>query len=106
MFYQYIHKCFIIVFTNTNNTFQGVLDDGNMIAVKIFHDTSLECANKCYSLYVLASKLQHENIAKVLGYTKGRVGQNSEQKYILIEEYIPKGTLRKFIYEQGMLSMK
>ncbi|OQU83966.1 putative receptor-like protein kinase At4g00960 isoform X2 [Sorghum bicolor] len=81
--------------------YKGVLDDGNMIAVKIFHDTSLECANKCYSLYVLASKLQHENIAKVLGYTKGRVGQNSEQKYILIEEYIPKGTLRKFIYEQG-----
>jgi hypothetical protein len=62
-----------------NTTFQGVLGDENMIVVKIFHGTSLECAYKCCSLYVLASKLQHKNIAKVLGYTKGRIGQNSEQ---------------------------
>lgn len=57
------------------------------------------------SMY-LASRLQHKNIAKILGYAEGRIGQNSEQEYIWVEEYMPKGTLRNFVYEKGMLPPK
>jgi hypothetical protein len=41
-----------------------------------------------------------------LGYAEGRIGEDSKQQYIWIEECMPKGTLRNFVYGQGMLPLK
>jgi hypothetical protein len=76
-----------------------------VVAVKIFHNSSLGWAHN-YNVFVLSSKLQHKNIANFLGYAEGRIGEDSEQQYIWIEEYMPKGTLRNFVYGQGMLPLK
>ncbi|CAL4986146.1 unnamed protein product [Urochloa decumbens] len=76
--------------------YKGVLENGNTVAIKIFREPYLGWTHT-YDRLVLASKLQHKNVAKVLGYADGRIGIK-EQEYIWVEEYMPKGTLRNFIY--------
>jgi hypothetical protein len=76
-----------------------------VVAIKIFHNSSLGWAHND-NAFVLASKLQHKKIVNFLGYAEGRIGEDSKQQYIWIEEYMPKGTLRNFVYGQGMLPLK
>ncbi|CAN6363631.1 unnamed protein product [Urochloa humidicola] len=80
--------------------YKGVLENGYMVAIKTFREPYLGWTHT-YDRLVLASKLQHKNVAKVLGYADGRIGIK-EQEYIWVEEYMPKGTLRNFIYGQDL----
>ncbi|CAL4982844.1 unnamed protein product [Urochloa decumbens] len=80
--------------------YKGVLENGNTVAIKIFREPYLGWTHT-YDRLVLASKLQHKNVAKVLGYADGRIGIK-EQEYIWVEEYMPKGTLRNFIYGKDL----
>ncbi|KAJ1256630.1 hypothetical protein BS78_K343300 [Paspalum vaginatum] len=100
-----------------------VLNDGNVVAVKVFKGQRQVRWQHCHGQLLLASKLQHRNIVKVLGYVHEvgsghEVGhfsmtmrlfkrKNNEPKndqaqdweYFWVEEYVPNGTLDMTIHE-------
>jgi len=72
---------------------------------------------RTYDQLLLASKLQHKNIVKVLGYghevgsssmitrlLKYKKGQAREREYFWVEEYMPNGSLAKITH--GKFSLK
>ncbi|OEL22675.1 Cysteine-rich receptor-like protein kinase 26, partial [Dichanthelium oligosanthes] len=94
-------------------SFQGVLNDQNVVAIKKLRSEPRLGWAHTYNQLLIASKLQHRNIVKVLGYAledddrsfmawlKGRNNsQNRERKYIWVEEYMPMGNLHEIIYNQ------
>ena len=95
-------------------SFQGVLNDQNVVAIKKLRSEPRLGWAHTYNQLLLASKLQHRNIVKVLGYThededtsflawlRGRKSRNRETRYIWVEEYMPMGNLHDIIYNQGM----
>lgn len=95
---------------------QGVLDDQSVIAIKKFRWAPGLGWAHTYEQLLLASKLRHKNIVRVLGYAtengpvmewlRGRNGQNKDRTYIWVEEYVPKGTLHDIIHCQGMFPLK
>ncbi|CAD6252785.1 unnamed protein product [Miscanthus lutarioriparius] len=90
--------------------YKGVLNDGSVIAIKKFRWAPRLGWAYTYEQLLLASKLQHKNIIKVLGYAhevgpvvkwmKGRKGPKRETEYIWVEEYAQKGTLHDIIHSQ------
>jgi len=82
--------------------------DGNVVAIKIFkrpHKLSGWWCTYDQKL-LLASKLQHQNIVKVLGYghelgsssvimrlLKHKIHPAKERVFFWVEEYVPNGTL-------------
>ncbi|CAL5051376.1 unnamed protein product [Urochloa decumbens] len=92
--------------------YKGVLNDQNVVAIKKLRSEPRLGWAHTYSQLLLASKLQHRNIVKVLGYAhededmsfmawlKGRNSQNRERRYIWVEEYMPMGNLHQIIYNQ------
>jgi len=88
--------------------YKGVLMDGNVVAIKIFkrpHKLSGWWCTYDQKL-LLASKLQHQNIVKVLGYghelgsssvimrlLKHKIHPAKERVFFWVEEYVPNGTL-------------
>ncbi|KAG2604541.1 hypothetical protein PVAP13_4NG070798 [Panicum virgatum] len=93
--------------------YKGVLNDQNVVAIKKLRSEPRLGWAHTYNQLLLASKLQHRNIVKVLGYAhededtssflawlKGRKSRNRETRYIWVEEYMPKGNLHDIIYNQ------
>ncbi|KAG2559194.1 hypothetical protein PVAP13_8NG293500 [Panicum virgatum] len=94
--------------------YKGVLIDGNVVAIKIFkrpHKLSGWCCTYDQKL-LLASKLQHQNIVKVVGYghelgsssvimrlLKHKIRPAKERVLFWVEEYVPNGTLYTKIHE-------
>lgn len=84
--------------------------DGKVVAIKTFKRShELLRWERIYDQLLLASKLQHQNIVKVLGYGHDEVETQKtsvimrllkhknrpakERDYFWVEEYVPNGTL-------------
>ena len=82
--------------------------DGEVVAIKAFRRPHIVGWERTYDQLLLASKLQHQNIVKVLGYGhEAETQKNSvimrllklknrpakEGDYFWVEEYAPNGTL-------------
>jgi len=89
--------------------------DGNVVAIKTFKEPHPLGWEQAHDQLLLASKLQHQNIVKVLGYGhkevetqksssvimrllkhKNRSAKQSD--YFWVEEYVPNGTLHTKIH--------
>ncbi|CAL4994136.1 unnamed protein product [Urochloa decumbens] len=90
-------------------TYKGTFPEGSMIAVKRLHENSSVVQGKTFDTEVAnLMALQHENIVKLVGFChevqKELVEHNG--KYIIVDimesylcyEYVPKGTLDKYVY--------
>ncbi|KAJ1276894.1 hypothetical protein BS78_05G251600 [Paspalum vaginatum] len=94
--------------------YKCVLNDGNVVAVKVQQQRRLPWQH-CHDQLLLASKLQHRNIVKVLGYghevghssmimrlLKRKNDQAQDREYIWVEEYVPNGSLDRIIHESRL----
>ncbi|CAD6252783.1 unnamed protein product [Miscanthus lutarioriparius] len=92
--------------------YKGILNDGNVAAIKMFKRSHKLGWVRTYDQLLLASKFQHKNIVKVLGYghevgsssmitrlLKYKNGQAREREYFWVEEYMPNGSLAKITHE-------
>ncbi|KAL6994504.1 non-specific serine,threonine protein kinase [Sarracenia purpurea var. burkii] len=74
--------------------YKGKLHDGRMVAVKVLNESKgdgEELANEVSSI----SKTSHVNIVKLVGFCFGR------SKRALIYEFMPNGSLEKYIFEKN-----
>ena len=80
--------------------------DGEVVAIKAFRRPHIVGWERTYDQLLLASKLQHQNIVKVLGYghelgsssvimrlLKHKIHPAKERVFFWVEEYVPNGTL-------------
>ena len=82
--------------------------DGNVVAIKTFKEPHPLGWEQAHDQLLLASKLQHKNIVKVLGYghevetqkssvimrlLKHKIHPAKERVFFWVEEYVPNGTL-------------
>ncbi|KAJ1276907.1 hypothetical protein BS78_05G252500 [Paspalum vaginatum] len=97
--------------------YKGVLNDENVVAIKIFK-TSHKLGWACtYDQLLLASKLQHKNIVKVLGYghesgesssmirrlLRHKIDRAKErEEYFWVEEYITNRSLDMFTRKSNL----
>ncbi|WVZ49896.1 hypothetical protein U9M48_001216 [Paspalum notatum var. saurae] len=101
--------------------YKCVLNDGNVIAVKVFRKLGQIPWQHCHDQLLLASKFQNRYIVKVLGYghevgsdhevgcsstimrlLKRKNDQDRDWEYIWVEEYVPNGTLDMIICESQL----
>ncbi|CAO2142668.1 unnamed protein product [Urochloa humidicola] len=80
--------------------YKGILQDERDVAIKKllisghFPDRELD-----YELNIIA-RLQHKNIVKLLGYCVHM--ETEERLYFLVQEYMPKGSLKSIINASGL----
>ncbi|PUZ45757.1 hypothetical protein GQ55_8G250400 [Panicum hallii var. hallii] len=93
--------------------YKGVLMDGNVVAIKTFKQPHPFLGGKhIHDQLLLASKLQHQSIVKILGYGHGSGASSvitrllkrknraaKETEYFWVEEYVPNGTLHTKSHE-------
>ena len=89
--------------------------DGNVVAIKTFKRPHTSRGEHTHDQLLLASKLQHQNIVKVLGYGHKEVETQKSSSVIMrllkhknrpakgrgyfwVEEYVPNGTLYSKIH--------
>ncbi|XP_062197129.1 G-type lectin S-receptor-like serine/threonine-protein kinase At1g61400 [Phragmites australis] len=97
--------------------YKGVLNDGNVVAIKKFRGSSFFGWARIYDQLLLASKLRHKNIVKVLGYGchdevrsfsvmrlfKGKEREYGDQReFFWVEEYMSNGSLDNIIRESRL----
>ncbi|CAA7408544.1 unnamed protein product [Spirodela intermedia] len=77
------------------SVYKGTLPDGTVVAVKklFFHNS--QWADVLFNEVSLISKLEHENIVKLLGFSIE--GPES----LLVYEFLPNGSLDRFIFGEG-----
>lgn len=87
--------------TNFWSILQGILQDGKEIAVKRLASSSGQGIEEVKNEMILFSKLQHRNLARLLGYCIDK-----EEK-LLVYEFMPNKSLDSFIfgwYQKAMLA--
>ncbi|KAL5553098.1 hypothetical protein UlMin_040499 [Ulmus minor] len=78
------------------DVYKGKLDDGCLVAVKVLNNTKGSNAEEFINEVATISKTSHVNIVSLLGFCF-----KSAKKRALIFEFMPNGSLEKFIFDEN-----
>ncbi|KAL5553107.1 hypothetical protein UlMin_040508 [Ulmus minor] len=78
------------------DVYKGKLDDGCLVAVKVLNNTKGSNAEEFINEVATISKTSHVNIVSLLGFCF-----ESAKKRALIFEFMPNGSLEKFIFDEN-----
>jgi len=107
--FSWFYLCLILA-----STFQGVLHDGLVVAIKKFRDSVGFSEARFYDEFNLVPKLQHKYVVQLVGYchevtvsmewSGGRYFGVKKRQCFFVEEYMPHGSLETII--NGMFPLK
>jgi serine/threonine protein kinase len=85
-------NCSTIAPSLKDNLFQGILSDGQVIAVKTLLGTTGHGLQQLHNEVVLLAELQHKNLVRLQGFCP------HQNDTLLVYEYVKNGSLDNFLF--------